>query len=54
MSDLSIILCGYIYELMTWLLEVYDIYIFSLWCFICWNFYACQLWIIWRRDIYFL
>jgi len=24
--DLSIILCGYIYELMTWLVEVYDIY----------------------------
>ena len=26
--DLIIILCGYIYELMTWLLEVYDIYIY--------------------------
>jgi len=25
---LIIILCGYIYELMTWLLEVYDIYIY--------------------------
>jgi len=22
--------------------------------FYCWNFYACQLWIIWRRDVYFL
>jgi len=22
--------------------------------FYCWNFCACQLWIIWRRDVYFL
>jgi len=22
--------------------------------FYCWNFYACQLWIIWRHDVYFL
>jgi len=29
-------LCGCIYEMMTWLLEVYVI--FPLWCFYCWNF----------------
>jgi len=52
MSGFEYFIYGCIYELMTWLFEVYAI--FPPWCFIVEIFYACWLRIIWRRDIYFL